>query len=138
MTVLDNITSRVTTLYPLSDSSHLLTTHKDGSIKLWNVLTKELEREFKGHLSEVQSLSVTNSEELLMSGDLDGHVIIWSLQKGTRLRNFKDHNTQISASSSIVLSISLQLTERELFSLKNTKRQMSFTIMLSIRVNFLT
>ena len=95
MTVLDDITSRVATLYPLSDSSHLLTTHKDGSIKLWNVLTNELEREFKGHLSEVQSLSVTNNEELLMSGDLDGHVIIWSLQKGTKLRNFKDHSTQI-------------------------------------------
>ena len=95
MTVLDNIMSRVTTLYPLSDSSHLLTAHEDGSIKLWNVLTNGLEREFKGHLSEVQSLSVTTNKELLMSGDLDGHVIIWSLQKGTKLRNFKDHNTQI-------------------------------------------
>ena len=94
-TILDNIMSRVTTLYPLSDSSHLLTAHEDGSIKLWDVLTNGLEREFKGHFSEVQSLSVTSNEELLMSGDLDGHVIIWSLQKGIKLRNFKDHNTQI-------------------------------------------
>lgn len=99
MTVLDQLTSGVTTLYPLSDSIHFLAANEDGSVTLWNRRNQTVEREFKGHSSCVTCLDITRTEDLLMSGDSEGFVLVWNLQQGKRLRSFKEHSSELIAVS---------------------------------------
>ncbi|PLZ57433.1 hypothetical protein CBP24_10530 [Fischerella thermalis WC439] len=52
----------------------------DGTIKLWNIQTKEEICTLTGHTDEVYSLAFSPDGQILASGSADGSIRIWLVE----------------------------------------------------------
>ena len=60
----------------------LASTSDDGSVKLWNTVTWELEKTLLGHHGYGLTVSFNADDSLLASGCMDGTVKIWNVKTG--------------------------------------------------------
>jgi WD40 repeat protein len=62
-----------------ADGKCLAAANKDGSIRLWDVVSDKLYRKLKGHTAPVTSVAFSADGKLLVSGSEDDTVKVWSL-----------------------------------------------------------
>ena len=82
-------------------SSHgqmLASGDSEGTIQLWNVLTRRHLKTLKGHKGSINSLSF-NPAGLLASGSSDGTIRIWGQFTGKHLKTLEGHEGFISSVS---------------------------------------
>lgn len=96
---LDHHNGRPTVIHPLSNSIHILVAYEEGFILLWNINSQSIEREFKGHESEITCIDTTTNQDLVISGDKKGNVFVWNFFHGRRLRRFMEHSSRVVAVS---------------------------------------
>ena len=56
----------------------------DAKVRVWNVVTGELQRTFTGHTSEVLSVRFSADGQTLASGSADGTVLLWEMNPQKR------------------------------------------------------
>jgi WD40 repeat protein len=79
----------------LEGSSNLIATASSTDIKIWNILTGDQVKVFKG--GNTKSLaSIQSNSDLLASGNLIGTVYILNITSGDLVFEFKGHTTQVS------------------------------------------
>jgi WD40 repeat protein len=61
------------------DGRCLSAANKDGSIRLWGVVSEKLYGKFRGHTAPVTSVAFSPDGQLLVSGSEDGTVKVWSI-----------------------------------------------------------
>ena len=60
------------------DSQVLVTSHKDGSISVWDLAEGKKKRTLSGHLAQVQSLKFTPDGKTLVPSGHDGLIRLWN------------------------------------------------------------
>lgn len=76
-------------------SGEFITAGRDKTIRLW---AEHQERySFEGHHAPVESLAVSSSASIMVSGDADGIVRVWSLKQRESWRQLAKHNGSVSA-----------------------------------------
>jgi WD40 repeat protein len=63
---------------PSLDGKKVLAAGADGSVRLWDVPKKALERQFTGHTGPVTALGQTANGQVLVSGGADGTLRVWN------------------------------------------------------------
>ena len=61
------------------DNSKLVTGSDDAVINVWDLKTMSLEREIKGHSSQVKGVAISPDGKRLVSAGWDGHALVWDL-----------------------------------------------------------
>lgn len=79
-TVLGNKLPFITTLKCLSPA--LASGTSDGLIRLWDLRSGDVIRQFQGHQSPIMNLDLDHSGKLI-SGDVNGQIRVWDLRNGT-------------------------------------------------------
>ena len=66
------------------DGSRVACGHIDDVVRLWNLLTGQCEREFRGHLALVRNVTLAPNGERLVTRATDGTTRVWSLDGRSR------------------------------------------------------
>jgi serine/threonine protein kinase/WD40 repeat protein len=70
---------------------HLVSTGRDGTVRLWNVATRTLVRDLAGHEEEVTTLTFHPTAQRFASGSRDGTLRLWNLELGESLFVLRGH-----------------------------------------------
>ena len=75
-----------------SDSTKLVSSSWDKTIRLWDVPTAKSDQLFKGHTKDVLSVAFSHDERLIFSGSMDNTLRYWNTKGDLRYTNnqFKD------------------------------------------------
>jgi WD40 repeat protein/serine/threonine protein kinase len=86
------------------DNQYLLTGGRDNILRLWDVNTGELVREFVGHTNTIWGLALAFSPDgrTILSGSFDKSARLWDTATGEQLRYFPSH--QFSSVSIVAYS----------------------------------
>lgn len=84
------VDSPVKGLVALPDGQHVITSHEDGAITMWNLADGLVVRQFTGHTDEVHEIAVSTDGKRLLSGGFDGLVRLWDVGSGEPIHNFKE------------------------------------------------
>lgn len=76
----------ITDLVVTPDGQYLITTSKDWSIIMWDVVQQRVVRRFSGHKDAVTSVDVSQDGRYLVSGSVDETVRVWNLSTGEELQ----------------------------------------------------
>ncbi|HEX4950874.1 MAG TPA: TIR domain-containing protein [Blastocatellia bacterium] len=68
------------------DGRTLATAGADGTVKLWDVTTRQLLHDFEGHRDWVRSVAFAPDGRTLTSTSADGTVIVWDVETGAMLQ----------------------------------------------------
>ena len=68
------------------DSKLILTGSFDGKVRLWDIKTKELLQEFKGHKARISSVAFNSTNTLILTGSQDGTARLWNTKTGELLK----------------------------------------------------
>ena len=68
---------------------------RDYTVKLWSVDTGKMIKEFKGHTSSVDSVSISSDGKFIASGSRDETVKLWSVDTGKMIKEFKGHTSHM-------------------------------------------
>ena len=63
----------------------------DKTLRLWDLTTGGCVREFKGHTTDVTSVTLTPDGKHAVSGSCDNTLRLWDLTTGDCVREFKGH-----------------------------------------------
>ncbi len=69
---------------------------RDMTIKLWETDSLNPVQTFKGHISAVQVVAMSNDCKLMLSGSDDGSVILWDVEKGSIIQKVKNHQEGVN------------------------------------------
>jgi WD40 repeat protein len=70
------------------DGRYMLTTDRQGIIKLWDVATGKAIRAFAGHTGWVPSVTFSNDVKSFISGGKDGTLRLWDIKTGKEIAQF--------------------------------------------------
>ena len=70
------------------DGRYMLTTDRQGIIKLWDVATGKAIRAFAGHTGWVPSVTFSNDVKSFISGGKDGTLRLWDINTGKEIARF--------------------------------------------------
>jgi WD40 repeat protein len=87
--------SWVTTVAFSPDLTVMATGHDDGMVRLWNLASKKMVREFEAHTQPVSALLYSPDGRRLASAGEDRNIHIWDMRAGTRLRTMTGHTDRI-------------------------------------------
>ncbi len=73
-----------------SDGKYLVSTGRDGDIKLWDVATRKLIRDFKGHTKPVMMAAFSKDGKKLVSASFDQTARVWDAVTGKSLMVLKE------------------------------------------------
>src|SRR5262249_30257293 len=74
------------------DGTKLATAHEgDMKVRLWDVSSRQLLREFAGHLAGVFSVAFTPDDRTLVSADGDGAIRFWDAASGMQRGGHEGH-----------------------------------------------
>ncbi len=77
----------------------LTTGHKDGTIRLWDVATREVINTLRGHADVVTSVAFLSDGKTLASGSLDGTIKLWDVASGKANATLEDHGSGVTSVS---------------------------------------
>lgn len=83
------------------DGSKVLTVSKDGTARVWEILSTGISDVWMGHQEEVTSLVVSPNEDKIFTASKDGKVHRWFLENRKQSKSLKIHDGSIN---SMVLS----------------------------------
>lgn len=78
-----------------SACERLVTSGKDGSIKVWNIRTQSCQRTLSGHTDSVESVK-WSGEGLVYSGSRDRTIKAWNPDRGILVRTLTGHGHRIN------------------------------------------
>jgi len=87
--------NRVNAVSYSPDGNTLLTGSQDNIMRLWNVLSGELIREFEGHEDWIWDIAFSPDGEQAVSGALDGTIILWDVSSGEELKRFDAGDNEV-------------------------------------------
>uniref|UniRef100_A0A672U2R5 WD repeat-containing protein 3 n=1 Tax=Strigops habroptila TaxID=2489341 RepID=A0A672U2R5_STRHB len=96
--ILKGLKQEVSCLCPSPDGLHLAVGYEDGSIRVFSLLSGEVNITFNGHKAAVTAMQYDHLGGRLVSGSKDTDVIVWDVinESGLyRLRGHKDAVTQV-------------------------------------------
>ncbi|GEM_PF-3100722 len=70
---------------------------QDGSVKLWDLKTGQVQRILLGHALAVNCVTISADGKVVASGSGDKTVKLWNLQTGELLQTLADHAERVSA-----------------------------------------
>ena len=70
--------------------------YSDGTIRLWNITSGNVDATFAGHRSAVSTLKYAADGSLLASGGRDTDIVIWDVVSEAGLYRLKGHRGQVS------------------------------------------
>ncbi len=73
--------------------TRVLSGHRNGDVRLWNLETGDLEATLKGHLDHVRSIQITPDGQCAVSGSTDKTVKLWDLESGTCIGTLEGHRS---------------------------------------------
>lgn len=80
------------------DDTNLITSSGDGTVLLWDIASATVMQAFSGHIADVMSISVSDSDNVFVSGSCDQSSIIWdSRQKPEPVQIFEGHTSDINS-----------------------------------------
>ena len=88
---------RVTAVAATPDSSYLISSSADGTIRLWNIETGKCVLVLKGHEGEVLAIAMTPDGRFIFSGGDDKTVKLWDLVNGQNIWTFRGHKKSVTA-----------------------------------------
>jgi WD40 repeat protein/serine/threonine protein kinase/DNA-binding SARP family transcriptional activator len=83
-----------------ADGIRMLTAHRDGSIRLWDVASRDLLRAYEGHSGLVWDAKLNSDETMIASAGFDGTIRLWDAESGEELLKLEDAQAFTSASFS--------------------------------------
>ncbi len=114
--------ARVNMIDVLPNGSHFVSASDDTIIRLWDIESGEVLREFLGHEAPVNGISVSPDGALLVSaagsfGGDDPTIRLWDVESGEQLQTFEGHTwltnyAEISPNNDFVISTSWDKTVR--------------------------
>ncbi|KAM4681903.1 WD repeat-containing protein 3 isoform 2-T2 [Amazona ochrocephala] len=96
--ILKGLKQEVSCLCPSPDGLHLAVGYEDGSIRVFSLLSGEVNITFNGHKAAVTAMQYDHLGGRLVSGSKDTDIIVWDVinESGLyRLRGHKDAVTQV-------------------------------------------
>lgn len=69
----------------------------DGSLRLWNAASLQLERLLVGHNAEVTAIDWSPGGRYLVSGDREGALLLWDVSESRLLRRLVAHDTPLTS-----------------------------------------
>lgn len=81
------------------DETRILICSEDGTIKEWDVRTKECIRPYKGHTKYVNSAVYSPDGRCILSSSADGTIREWDVQKGGCIKVFKGHKAAVCSAA---------------------------------------
>jgi WD40 repeat protein len=79
------------------DGSRVAAAGWDKIVKVWDIKTGELLRQFSGHSGAVQALAFSPNGHFLLSGGADLVARLWDLESGQEIRQFAGHTGPVTA-----------------------------------------
>jgi WD40 repeat protein len=80
--------SGVTDLTWSPDGVWIASSHNDGSVKVWDVTTGNIEFSYGGHFTQVNTVAWSSDSIHIASGDTSGKVHIWDVTTGYRVYDY--------------------------------------------------
>ena len=77
-------------LQALPDGRRVISAQYRGGITMWNLVSRQVERQFVGHTDRVYAINVSSDGRRLLSGATDGLVRLWNVESGEAIRSFHD------------------------------------------------
>ncbi len=71
------------------NGKYLATGSADGSVRIWNLHSTNLEYELKGHSKEVNAVVYSPNGRTLASGGADGVIVLWGTGNGNNLKSVR-------------------------------------------------
>ncbi|MBA3954903.1 WD40 repeat domain-containing protein [Candidatus Dependentiae bacterium] len=72
-----------------------LTGSVDGVVRLWNLTTITIIKEFKGHTNDIESVAFSPCGNRALTGSRDKTACLWNLATGTIIKRLKGHSREI-------------------------------------------
>jgi WD40 repeat protein len=72
---------------------------RGSALRLWNMLSGEILRSFKGHMGEVRCVDLSSDSRYVLSGSADKTMRLWDVDTGKCLRVFGGHRGPVSSIS---------------------------------------
>jgi len=70
---------------------------RDEVLRAWNIETKELALEFKGHTKYLTDMAIVTKDDIIYTSSFDSTIVGWNLRKADRLITFKGHEDSVVA-----------------------------------------
>ncbi|HEY9905014.1 MAG TPA: WD40 repeat domain-containing protein [Candidatus Sericytochromatia bacterium] len=91
------------------DGQTLVSGSRDKTIKVWNLHTGKLSRNFAGHSDTVETVAISADGHIIVSGSHDKTIKVWNLHARELIRTLVGHSDQvycvaISADGQIIVS----------------------------------
>lgn len=78
-----------------SDNNYALVGFSGGLLKLLDVKTQNIVREYIGHKSSIRSVEISNSGRYAITGSFDDTAIIWNIETGEILSILQGHTDEV-------------------------------------------
>jgi small GTP-binding protein len=78
-----------------SDGNLLLSAGDDGTIRVWDLATRQCTRVLEGHTQLVTCLSLSSAGSMLLSGSRDQSIRLWDLHSGLCIQTYVAHTDTI-------------------------------------------
>jgi WD40 repeat protein len=79
------------------DNQRAVSAGYDNIVRLWNLETGKIEREFVGHQRGIYGLAVSRDGKRLLSGGYDKLIRLWDIASADEVRRFQQHEDGINA-----------------------------------------
>ena len=79
------------------DGSQVVSGSEDGTVRIWNAATGEVEAELKGHTEWVMSVAFAQNGSQVVSGSSDNTVRIWNAATSEAEAELKGHTDEVKS-----------------------------------------